>query len=150
MCSKRPASSSRNCAAARSRWRERAAQRAPACLPINRRPARRCSRRLGLVPANRERVDMSKKLSAILIAAFAASACATSMRSGALIGAGSGAAVGAGVGALAGKGKGAAIGAVVGAAVGGGSGAMIGAYMDKQERELREKVAAAHIEREGD
>lgn len=72
------------------------------------------------------------------------------MGNGALIGGAGGAAVGAGVGAIAGGKKGAAIGAVVGSAVGAGGGAMIGAYMDKQEKELREKVDAAKIERRGD
>jgi len=94
---------------------------------------------------------MTNKLIGIVAAiAFASTACATGMGKGAVIGGAGGAAVGAGVGAIAGGKKGAVIGAVVGSAVGGGGGAMIGAYMDKQEKELREKVDAAKIERKGD
>lgn len=60
---------------------------------------------------------------------------------GALIGGAGGGAVGAGIGALAGGGKGAAIGAAVGVAVGAGAGALIGNKMDKQKKELQEKLA---------
>lgn len=60
---------------------------------------------------------------------------------GALIGGGGGAAVGAGIGALIGGGKGAAIGSAIGAGVGAGAGALIGNRMDKQEAELKKKLA---------
>lgn len=75
--------------------------------------------------------------------------CANKTQSGALIGTGTGAAVGAGIGALAGGGKGAIIGAAAGAVVGGVGGAAIGNYMDRQEKEMREKVKSAKIERVG-
>ncbi len=58
---------------------------------------------------------------------------------GALIGGGGGAALGAGLGAIIGGGKGAGIGSAIGAAV--GAGALIGRRMDKQEQELKEKLA---------
>jgi outer membrane protein OmpA-like peptidoglycan-associated protein len=76
--------------------------------------------------------------------------CATKTGTGAAVGGAGGAAVGAGIGAAAGGKKGALIGAAVGATAGAGSGALIGRYMDKQEEELRRKVQAARIEREGD
>lgn len=60
---------------------------------------------------------------------------------GALIGGGGGAALGAGLGAIIGGGKGAGIGSAIGAAVGAGAGALIGQRMDKQEKELQEKLA---------
>ncbi|MEL7128499.1 MAG: OmpA family protein [Pseudomonadota bacterium] len=65
-------------------------------------------------------------------------------------GAGIGAAAGAGIGVLFGgnDGRNAAIGAAVGAIAGGG----VGAYMDRQERKLREQTAGTGIEvvRNGD
>jgi outer membrane protein OmpA-like peptidoglycan-associated protein len=76
--------------------------------------------------------------------------CASNKGKGALIGGAGGAAVGAGIGALAGGKKGAVVGGLVGAAAGAGTGAIIGHYMDKQEKELREQVQAANIERQGD
>lgn len=65
----------------------------------------------------------------------------TNTGKGALIGGGGGGALGAGIGALIGGGKGAGIGAAIGAAVGSGAGALIGRKMDKQQKELQEKLA---------
>jgi outer membrane protein OmpA-like peptidoglycan-associated protein len=83
------------------------------------------------------------------LAVFALSAC-QSIGDKTLIGAGAGAVVGAGVGVLAGGNdtRNAAIGAAVGAIAGGA----IGAYMDKQERELRESTqnTGIEVERIGD
>ena len=70
------------------------------------------------------------------------------------VGAAAGAATGAIVGALASKksGKGAKKGALIGAALGTIAGLGVGAYMDKQEAELRRKLAGTgvRIVREGD
>ena len=69
------------------------------------------------------------------------------------VGAAAGAATGAIVGALASKksGKGAKKGALIGAALGTIAGLGVGAYMDKQEAELRRKLAGTgvRIVREG-
>lgn len=75
--------------------------------------------------------------------------CATNKGKGAAYGGAGGAAVGAGIGAVAGGGKGALLGSLIGAAAGAGTGALIGAYMDKQEKELKE-LKSAKVVREGD
>jgi len=75
-----------------------------------------------------------------------------------LLGAGAGAAAGAATGALVGaltskkSGKGAGKGALIGAALGTIAGMGVGAYMDRQEAELRKKLAGTgvRIVREGD
>ena len=66
-----------------------------------------------------------------------------------------GGAIGAGAGGLAGAIIGKATGntvkgAIIGAAVGGAAGAAIGNYMDRQARELREKLDNAEVERVGE
>lgn len=66
---------------------------------------------------------------------------------GVLIGAGVGAAAGAAVGS---KNGGTARGAIVGAAIGGAAGAAIGARMDRQARELEQKIPGATVERVGE
>lgn len=79
--------------------------------------------------------------------------CATKSKTGAAIGAGVGTVVGAGVGYAIGGKKGAAIGAGTGLAVGTLSGWGIGRYMDKQEQELEQAIAAseaASLKREQD
>jgi outer membrane protein OmpA-like peptidoglycan-associated protein len=87
---------------------------------------------------------------ALLVVAAMVFGCATKKESGALIGAGAGAAVGAGIGAAAGGKEGALIGGAVGAFGGALTGALVGSYMDKQEKEMREKVGnRASIERVG-
>jgi outer membrane protein OmpA-like peptidoglycan-associated protein len=84
----------------------------------------------------------------VLIAGFLSS-CKTMNNTGkgAMIGVGAGAAIGAGIGKLAGN---TAMGAVIGAAVGGAGGAAIGKYMDKQAKEMEEKIQAAKVERVGE
>ena len=88
----------------------------------------------------------------VLIGALAALALTSCQNIGdkTLIGAGAGAVVGAGVGVLAGGNdkRNAAIGAAVGAIAGGA----VGAYMDKQERELRQATQGTGIgvTRQGD
>lgn len=93
-----------------------------------------------------------KRLLSISIAGAMLAACATTdpytgerKASNATKGAAIGAASGAVVGALAGKGKGAAIGAASGAALGGG----IGYYMDRQEEQLRQRLAGTGVRVEG-
>lgn len=86
----------------------------------------------------------------VLVSSTGLFSCASKTGTGALIGTGAGAGVGAGVGALIGGGKGAAIGAGVGAVAGGITGAAIGAKMDRQQKELEEKMKSAKIERAAD
>jgi outer membrane protein OmpA-like peptidoglycan-associated protein len=101
---------------------------------------------------------MKKAVLILLFAAFAASGCMTydpytgeqqtsKATSGAIIGAVGGAAVGA-LANHGDRGKGALIGAAAGGAAGGG----IGYYMDRQEAELRRKLAGTgvRVERNGD
>lgn len=68
------------------------------------------------------------------------------------IGAGTGVAVGGAIGGLLGKKNGnTAGGIIIGAAVGGVAGGAIGKYMDKQQRELEEKLGkSADVERVGE
>ena len=78
----------------------------------------------------------------------------TNQEKGTAIGAGTGAAVGAVLGQVIGRDtKSTLIGAGIGAAVGGLAGNQIGRYMDRQEQELRNAIAAseeASIYREQD
>lgn len=68
-------------------------------------------------------------------------------QTGAIIGTGAGAAVGAVAGAALGD---TAKGAIIGAVVGGAAGAIIGSQMDRQARELEEKLKGANVERLGE
>jgi outer membrane protein OmpA-like peptidoglycan-associated protein len=70
----------------------------------------------------------------------------------AAIGAGAGIAIGGAIGALIGKkNDNTAGGVIIGAAVGGVAGGAIGKYMDKQKRELEEKLGnSAEVERVGE
>ena len=93
----------------------------------------------------------------LALAALTTTACTTDPVTGekkiskAAIGALGGAALGAGAGALVG-GRHNRTEAIVGAGIGAIAGTAIGGYMDKQERELREKTAGTGVEvkREGD
>ncbi len=69
---------------------------------------------------------------------------------GTAIGAGAGAGVGAAAGSVIGGGKATVIGAIIGAAVGGSGGYMIGRNMDKQAKEIKQKVPDAQVERVGE
>lgn len=88
---------------------------------------------------------MKRSFFALVVCAFLLSACATPMtktEKGAVIGTGVGAATGAILGqAIGGNTSSTVLGAVAGAAVGGIAGSMIGDYMDKQERELNQRLA---------
>ncbi|HEV7349537.1 OmpA family protein [Telluribacter sp.] len=96
-----------------------------------------------------------KKITIVLTAAVlvvsSLSGCKNSKLSrqekGAIIGAGAGGAAGAVIGRRSGN---TAVGAIIGAAVGGSAGALIGIYMDKQARELEQKVEGAKVERVGE
>ncbi|MDR5874391.1 OmpA family protein [Halomonas sp. CUBES01] len=96
-----------------------------------------------------------------LVAAMLVAGCASSspygggetQRSSTATGTGIGAAVGAVAGALSGDGSSSRRDrAVIGAAVGAAAGAGIGAYMDRQEKQLRENLQGSRIEvdRRGD
>lgn len=91
------------------------------------------------------------------VALLGTAACTTDPTTGkqrisnAAVGAALGAALGAGTGALVG-GKRNRTEAIVGAGIGAIAGGAIGAYMDKQERELRERTAGTGVDvvRQGD
>lgn len=95
-----------------------------------------------------------KKVGLALVAALLVSGCIEDAYSGerkaarAGVGAGVGAGLGAAVGAIAGGRKGALIGAGIGAIAGGG----VGAYMDAEERRLREQLRGTDVSvtRDGD
>ncbi|MGN6211130.1 OmpA family protein [Parafilimonas sp.] len=69
---------------------------------------------------------------------------------GTAIGAGAGAGVGAAAGSVIGGKNGTAIGAIIGAAVGGTGGYLIGRNMDKQAKEIKQKIPDAQVERVGE
>ncbi len=108
---------------------------------------------------NKEKIQMRKFLivlfSVFIVASF--SSCASlqnNQQQGTAIGAGTGAAVGAILGqAIGGDTEGTLIGAGIGAALGGIAGNQVGRYMDLQEQELENALAAseaASIRREQD
>ncbi len=97
----------------------------------------------------------TKKISiGIIAASLALGACVTDPDTGQqrVSKAGGGAALGAGAGALLGGIIGGNTGALVGTGIGAIAGAGVGSYMDKQEKELRERTRGTGIEvkREGD
>ncbi len=97
---------------------------------------------------------MLKKLSLFLVVIFATGTGCASLKNNknAAIGAGTGIAIGGAIGALIGKNNNnTAGGVIIGAAVGGVAGGAIGKYMDKQKRELEEKLGnSAEVERVGE
>lgn len=95
---------------------------------------------------NRQEKTMNKKTFGIafLMGAMLLSSCGLSNAiKGGGIGSAAGAALGAGIGKIAGN---TGLGAAIGAVVGGTAGTLIGNKMDKQKRELEEKVKNAKIE----
>lgn len=91
-----------------------------------------------------------KQLSAgFLAVAILAAGCKNMSKTqkGAVIGTAGGAAAGAVIGKAAGN---TALGAIIGAAVGGATGAIIGKQMDKQAKEIENKVPGAKVERVGE
>jgi outer membrane protein OmpA-like peptidoglycan-associated protein len=90
-------------------------------------------------------------ITAVVLASFALSACATmsNKERGAVIGATAGAAVGGVIGNNTGSGS-TAKGAIIGAVVGGAAGAIIGHQMDQQAKELAISIPGAKVERVGE
>lgn len=88
-------------------------------------------------------------LTAIVAAAVLLGGCKSMNKSqkGAVIGTAGGAAAGAVIGKVAGN---TALGAIIGAAVGGVTGTLIGKKMDKQAREIENRVPGAKVERVGE
>jgi outer membrane protein OmpA-like peptidoglycan-associated protein len=88
-------------------------------------------------------------LTAIAAVAIILSGCKSMNKTtkGAVIGTAGGGAVGAVIGKAAGN---TALGAIIGAAVGGVTGAVIGKKMDKQAKEIENKVPGAKVERVGE
>lgn len=89
----------------------------------------------------------------VLVMAAAGTSCQSLKKNkNAAIGAGTGVAVGGAIGGLLGKrNNNTAGGVIIGAAVGGVAGGAIGKYMDKQKRELEEKLgSSAEVERVGE
>ncbi len=101
------------------------------------------------------RSSQTLKIGTLFLAALLLAGCATESktRKGAAYGAAGGAAAGAIAGqAIGGDSEATLLGAGIGAAVGGLAGAGVGAMMDRQERQLREELAAseaAAVRREG-
>lgn len=97
---------------------------------------------------------MLRKFSWFLMAIFVIGTGCSSLKKNknAAIGAGTGIAIGGAIGGLLGKkNNNTAGGIIIGAAVGGVAGGAIGKYMDKQKRELEEKLGnSAEVERVGE
>ncbi len=90
------------------------------------------------------------KFSAIVVVSAALTSCATNQQTGTAIGAGAGAGIGAILGQAIGHNTTSTlVGAGIGAALGGLAGNQIGAYMDNQERALRQ-LSDASIQRDQD
>jgi outer membrane protein OmpA-like peptidoglycan-associated protein len=90
-----------------------------------------------------------RSVSAVVLAAFALSACASlnNKEKGGIIGASGGAVVGGAIGKANGS---TAKGAILGAVVGGAAGMIIGHQMDKQAEELKQNIPGAVVERVGE
>lgn len=95
------------------------------------------------------KTTFNKTLTGILAATILLSGCKSMNKTtkGAVIGTAGGAVVGGVVGKVAGN---TALGAIIGAAVGGTTGAIIGRKMDKQAKEIENKVPGAKVERVGE
>lgn len=95
---------------------------------------------------------MKKLVICVSLVALTVTGCATKSQTGGLVGTGVGAAVGAGLGQAIGRSTSATlIGAAAGAVAGGLAGTAIGRYMDRQETDMRQALAAseaASIQRE--
>lgn len=93
--------------------------------------------------------NLGKGLVLVLSAALFLSSCSSlnKTQKGGAIGAVGGGAMGAIIGKVAGN---TGLGAIIGAAVGGATGAVIGNKMDKQAKEIENKVPDAKVERVGE
>ncbi len=92
---------------------------------------------------------LKKTMVAFVAFAIVLSSCKNMNKTqkGAIIGTAGGAAAGAVIGKAAGN---TALGAIIGAAVGGATGAIIGRKMDKQAKEIENRVPGAKVERVGE
>lgn len=92
---------------------------------------------------------LQNTLTAIVTASILLGGCKSMNKTqkGAVIGTAGGAAVGAVIGKAAGN---TALGAIIGATVGGVGGALIGKKMDKQAKEIENRVPGAKVERVGE
>lgn len=95
---------------------------------------------------------MKKLLVFLWIAALLTASCKSfnNTQKGTAIGTGAGAGIGAAAGSIIGGRNGTAIGAIIGAAVGGTGGYLIGRNMDKQAKEIKQKIPDAQVERVGE
>jgi outer membrane protein OmpA-like peptidoglycan-associated protein len=93
--------------------------------------------------------SFQKTLTSIVAVAIILTSCKSlnKTQKGAIIGTAGGGAVGAVIGKAAGN---TALGAIIGATVGGVTGAVIGRKMDKQAKEIENKVPGAKVERVGE
>jgi outer membrane protein OmpA-like peptidoglycan-associated protein len=93
--------------------------------------------------------SIQKTLTSIVAVAIILAGCKSMNKTqkGAIIGTAGGGAVGAVIGKAAGN---TALGAIIGATVGGVTGAVIGRKMDKQAKEIENKVPGAKVERVGE
>jgi outer membrane protein OmpA-like peptidoglycan-associated protein len=93
--------------------------------------------------------SIQKALTSIVAVAIILAGCKSlnKTQKGAIIGTAGGGAVGAVIGKAAGN---TALGAIIGATVGGVTGAVIGRKMDKQAKEIENKVPGAKVERVGE
>lgn len=93
--------------------------------------------------------SIQKTLTSIVAVAIILGGCKSlnKTQKGAIIGTAGGGAVGAVIGKAAGN---TALGAIIGATVGGVTGAVIGRKMDKQAKEIENKVPGAKVERVGE
>jgi outer membrane protein OmpA-like peptidoglycan-associated protein len=93
--------------------------------------------------------SVQKTLTCIVAVAIILGGCKSlnKTQKGAIIGTAGGGAVGAVIGKAAGN---TALGAIIGATVGGVTGAVIGRKMDKQAKEIENKVPGAKVERVGE
>jgi outer membrane protein OmpA-like peptidoglycan-associated protein len=88
-------------------------------------------------------MTMKRICALLIVCVLCAVGCATKTKTGTAVGAGVGTAIGAGVGYAIGGKKGAAWGAGTGLVVGSLTGMGIGRYMDHQEQELQQAIAAS-------
>ncbi|MBO9200886.1 MULTISPECIES: OmpA family protein [Niastella] len=93
--------------------------------------------------------SIQKTLTSIAAVAIILAGCKSMNKTtkGAIIGTAGGGAIGAVIGKVAGN---TAMGAVIGAAVGGATGAVIGHKMDKQAKEIENKVPGVKVDRVGE
>lgn len=94
-------------------------------------------------------ISLKKTLTGIVAVSIILGGCKSMNKTqkGAVIGTAGGGAVGAVIGKAAGN---TALGAIIGATVGGVTGAVIGRKMDKQAKEIENKVPGAKVERVGE